>query len=445
MTHQETDTIIALSSGHGRAGIAVIRITGPKSDYILTRLTDFKLPTPRKSATRWLRDADGTRLDEALILRFKAPHSFTGEDVAEIHCHGSPAIVESILSEAIRLKHVRLAQPGEFSRRAFENNKLDLLQAEGIADLIDAQSVAQVKQAARFVAGDASERIETWRKIILEASAYLAASIDFSDEGDVSEDVHAPVIGLIDELTSEFSAALKDAQFASRVRDGLRIAILGKPNAGKSTLINALAKRDAAIVSDIPGTTRDVLETHILLNGVPVTIADTAGLRDTNDPIESEGVKRARRWSEDADIRIFLTRADDEVGDRPEELGPQDIWVISQADRRDGDLFQAKADLSLAVATGQGMESLESILLQKVIGLTRSEETPTIVRLRHIESLTQSHEALTRTKALLLDIGDVDLAAFELSIARSALDQILGRVDVEDILGEVFSGFCVGK
>ena len=367
MTHQETDTIIALSSGQGRSGIAVVRISGPKSDKILKQLTHFRLPVPRKAATRWLYDSDGVRFDEALILRFTAPNSFTGEDCAEIHCHGSPAIVEAILIEAKRMKKVRLAERGEFSRRAFENGKLDLLQAEGIADLIDADSIAQMKQAARFVGGDASERIETWRKIILEASAFLAASIDFSDEGDVGEDAHAPVVGLIDELVSEFKAALTDAKSASRIRDGLRIAILGKPNAGKSTLINALAKRDAAIVSDIPGTTRDVLETHIVLNGVPVTVADTAGLRLTDDPIEAEGVKRARRWADDADIRIYLTRADDDVGDRPTELGPNDIWVISQVDRAYGQLFPNEVDLSLAVATGQGMDTLESILLQKVV------------------------------------------------------------------------------
>lgn len=445
MTHQETDTIIALSSGQGRAGIAVIRISGPKSDKILHQLTHFRLPSPRKAATRWIYDHDGIRIDEALILRFTAPRSFTGEDCAEIHCHGSPAIVETILTEATRLKHVRLAERGEFSRRAFENDKLDLLQAEGIADLIDAQGVAQMKQAARFVGGDASERIQTWRQIILEASAYLAASIDFSDEGDVSDDVHAPVVGLIDELLREFSAALQDAKTASRVRDGLRIAILGKPNAGKSTLINALAKRDAAIVSDIPGTTRDVLETHVILSGIPVVIADTAGLRSTDDPIEAEGVKRARRWSDDADIRIFLTRADDEPGDRPTELGANDIWVISQADRAEGELFPDSADLSLAVATGQGMDTLDAILRQKVIGLTQSDEAPTVVRLRHIESLSESLQALERAKALLTEIGDVDLASFELSLARTSLDQILGHVDVEDILGEVFSGFCVGK
>ena len=261
----------------------------------------------------------------------------------------------------------------------------------------------------------------------------------------MGEGAHAPVVGLIDELLSEFNAALADAKSASRIRDGLRIAILGKPNAGKSTLINALTKRDAAIVSDIPGTTRDVLETHIVLNGVPVTVADTAGLRLTDDPIEAEGVKRARRWADDADIRIYLTRADDDVGDRPIELGPNDIWVISQVDRAEGELFPNEVDLSLAVATGQGMDTLQSILLQKVVGLTSSDEAPTVVRLRHIESLNDSFAALERAKALLMEIGDVDLAAFELSIARTSLDQILGHVDVEDILGEVFSGFCVGK
>lgn len=445
MTYQETDTIIALSSGQGRAGIAVIRLSGPKSDDVLYHLTRKRLPETRKSATRWILSETGDKLDESLILRFKAPASFSGEDMAEIHCHGSPAIVEEILSLATSIGGVRHAQRGEFSQRAFENGKIDLLQAEGIADLIDADSSAQLKQAARFVAGDASGKISEWRQSILEASAFLAASIDFSDEGDVSDEVHAPAIGILDGLISEFGLALEHAKSASRVRDGIRIAVLGKPNAGKSTLINALSGRDAAIVSEIAGTTRDILESHLIIAGVPVTIADTAGLRETDDPIEAEGVKRARSWSENADLRLYLSRADEGELTRPSILADQDIWIISQIDRVESFKSDFGEDIALSMETGLGFDELKTSLEAVVMKLTQSSEAPIVVRLRHIESLTTGLDALMRAKSQLIEFGDVDLSAFELSIARSALDRILGHVDVEDILGEVFSGFCVGK
>ncbi|MAK59690.1 MAG: tRNA uridine-5-carboxymethylaminomethyl(34) synthesis GTPase MnmE [Ponticaulis sp.] len=448
MTHQETDTIIALSSAHGRAGVAVLRISGPEAFQILEYLTLSTAPPIRRAVKRNLYDfADRDHvIDEALILRFAGPESFTGEDLVEVHCHGSPAIIETLISGVVDHAACRLAEPGEFSRRAFENGKIDLIQAEGIADLIESQSVEQMKQAARFLAGDASHTIEAWRKRILEASAYLAASIDFSDEGDVSEDAHAPVSQIIDDLITEFSSALSTAKSASRVRDGLRIAILGKPNAGKSTLINALAQREAAIVSEIPGTTRDVLEAHIVVKGVPVTIADTAGLRDTLDPVEAEGVRRARVWAENADLRVYLSRADDNVDDgKAQKLESHDLLIISQADRVSGDDKFAHSDLALSVATGEGMADFVDLLESRIVELTSSKDAPTIVRLRHQKSLSTAMSALKQSKMLLQENGDVDLSAFELSVARSALDQILGRVDVEDILGEVFSGFCVGK
>ena len=434
------DTIIALSSGHGRAGVSVFRISGPNADAFLKAYCRGELPAPRQSSLRWIYTEEGDRVDQALILRFCAPASFSGEDLVELHTHGSPALAEEILRLALRLDQYRLAEPGEFSRRAFENGKLDLIQAEGIADVIDAVTTTQLKQAVRFVAGDASEKLTGWRSEILKASAFLAASIDFSDEGDVGENPHAPVLGIIDSLIAEFDGALNDARQASRVRDGIRIAILGEPNVGKSTLMNALAKRDAAIVSDIAGTTRDILEVHLVIGGVPVTMADTAGLRDTDDPIEAEGVRRARAWAETADLKLYLS-VTGEQGNAPSE--PVDLWIGTKVDQSGNDV--SKFDMNVSAKTGQGLSELRARLSDEVRRLTGSDEPPSLVRARHQSQISEAIDALHKARQQLSDFDDVDLAAFELSIARSALDRIVGRVDVEDILGEVFSGFCVGK
>ena len=446
-TSSTNDTIIALSSGQGRSGVAVLRLSGSGSCDVLRFLSKQDPPKIRVAATRWLIDQNGDRFDEALVFRFEAPNSFTGEDVVEIQCHGSPAVISTIIELTIGSGLARLAEPGEFSRRAFENGKLDLLQAEGIADLIESNSAAQMKQAAKFLAGDASDVLISWRKTLLQASAFLAASLDFSDEGDVSDDVHLPAQNLIDDLITNFETSLRDADRASRVRDGLRIAILGKPNAGKSTLINYLTSRETAIVSEIPGTTRDIVESQIQLAGVPVTLADTAGLRETDDFVEAEGVRRAESWAASADLIIFLSRADDQSNiKRPDNLRDNDLWVVSQVDRMaDGRAFNSDVDLQISVQSGDGLESLVKMMSERVRSMISLQEDPVIVRARHKANLETALDALKQARVQLSDFGDVDLAEFELSVARSALDQILGRVEVEDILGEVFSGFCVGK
>ena len=438
---QKQDTIIALSSGQSRAGVSVFRVSGPQSDEFLIRFSKGALPEPRKASVRWIVDEVAAAVDEALVLRFEEPRSFTGENLLEVHCHGSLAVIEEITRLALSIEGFRLAEPGEFSRRAFENGKLDLVQAEGIADIIDAATKRQLQQAVRFVAGDASDQLMVWRKAVLEASAYLAATIDFSDEGDVGENAHAPVLGILDDLEAGFSTALENSLQAARIRDGIRIAIMGAPNVGKSTLLNALAKRDAAIVSDIAGTTRDILETHLVIEGVPVVLADTAGLRDTEDQIEAEGVRRARKWADSADIRLYLTISSEVGALRPAEA---DLWIGTKSDFVGGECTAA-FDLLVSAATGSGMDALVSVLANRVRDLTYSQELPSIVRIRHQAQIGTAISAIRSAKAHLSEFDDVDLAAFELSIARSALDQILGRVDVEDILGEVFSGFCVGK
>ncbi len=437
----KTDTIIALSSGNVRAGVSVFRISGPDAFEFLERYVKTSVTVFRTAALRWIQDEAGQKIDQALILKFQAPNSFTGENMLELHCHGSLAVSEEILRLASLIPTFRVAEPGEFSRRAFENDKLDLVQAEGIADIIDAVTPAQIHQAARFVAGDASDKLTEWRKLILEASAYLAASIDFSDEGDVGESPHGPAIGIIQNLRSIFQDTLDNAKSASRIRDGIRIAILGEPNVGKSTLMNALSNRDAAIVSDIAGTTRDILEVPMVLNGIYVTLADTAGLRDTDDPIEAEGVRRARAWAESADLRIYLTPVGTSFT-RPENV---DLVIGTKSDLSNAETPSSDYDLSISVSSGANMSWLKQMLSEKVTSLTGVSEAPNIVRARHQTNLHRALESLERAEQQLSEFDDVDLAAFELSIASSALDQILGRVDVEDVLGEVFSGFCVGK
>ncbi len=436
------DTIIALSSGHGRAGVSVFRISGPDAFTFLDQYTRHPIRSARRASLRWIHNETGDHIDQALILKFEAPASFTGEHMVELHCHGSLAVVDEIIRLALRLPRFRLADAGEFSLRAFENNKLDLVQAEGIADVIDATTPTQLKQAARFVAGDASEKLDAWRKTLLEASALIAASIDFSDEGDVGESPHGPVLGLIGELITSFEAALAGSKSASRIRDGVRIAILGEPNVGKSTLMNALANRDAAIVSEIAGTTRDILETHLVLEGVPVTLADTAGLRETDDPIEAEGVRRARAWAAKADLRLYLAPC--RAGSLPENE-EIDLFVGTKLDASENFAREVSFDVEVSAKTGDGIEDLRKMLVLSVRQLTRTQDAPSIVRARHQSQMMIAVDSLRAAKAHLEEFDDVDLAGIELSIARAALDQILGRVDVEDILGEIFSNFCVGK
>lgn len=438
----QKQTIIALSSGQGRAGVSVFRISGPDAFMFLDRYCKGAEIASRRASLRWIYNEAGDRIDQALILKFTAPNSFSGEDMVELHCHGSLAVTEEILRLAIRLDGFRLAEAGEFSLRAFENGKLDLIQAEGIADIIDANTSRQLKQATRFVAGDASDRIMTWRDQLLKASAFIAASIDFSDEGDVGENPHGPAVDIIDRLITQFETALKGSKSAARIRDGIRIAILGEPNVGKSTLMNALAGREAAIVSDIAGTTRDILEVPLTIEGIPVVLADTAGLRETNNPIEAEGVRRAKEWAASADLRLLAAPVS--VGDL--DVGSEiDVLVGTKRDEARVLTRKVSFDVEISAKTGEGLDDLLKVLRLAVRNLTRNQEAPSIVRARHQSSMETALEALNRAKSQLHDCDDVDLAGFELSIARAALDQILGRVDVEDILGEVFSGFCVGK
>ncbi|MFZ2031227.1 MAG: tRNA uridine-5-carboxymethylaminomethyl(34) synthesis GTPase MnmE [Vitreimonas sp.] len=435
-------TIIALASGSGRAGVAVIRVSGESAGDVLRALTDRELPKPRH-ATRMAFCApnSGLSLDDGIALWFPAPASFTGEDVAELHVHGGPAVIAAIIDAALSLRGVRLAEPGEFTRRAFENGKLDLAEAEGLADLVDAETEAQRRQALRQRRGALSAVYDGWRERLIEAAALIEAEIDFPDE-ELPDALSRRASPLLASLAADMGAHLDDAHRGERIRDGYRIAIIGPPNAGKSSLLNALAKREAAIVSDIPGTTRDVVEVRLVLAGYPVWIADTAGLREAADAIEAEGVRRALARAEEADLRIGVV----EIGTDPAPalmaaLEPNDIIVHSKADTLPG--RDATDLLEVSALTGIGLRILHTQIEERVAEALDREEAPVLTRARHRRLVEEARAALERAIPALS--RGPELAAEDVRVAASAIGRLTGRIDVEDLLEEIFSSFCIGK
>ena len=428
------DTIYALASARGKAGVAVLRLSGP-SAFVAGEALAGSLPPPRQSAVRILRDADGQVLDQALVLAFAPGHSFTGEATVELHLHGSQAAVSAVLHSLAAMPGLRLAEAGEFTRRALENGRLDLAQVEGLADLIDAETEAQRRQAIRVLSGSVGARAELWRAKLIRAAALLEATIDFADE-DVPVDVSPEVISLIDAILDELRAEANGAIMAERIRDGFEVAIVGRPNAGKSTLLNALAGREAAITSEYAGTTRDVIEVRMDLGGLPVTILDTAGLRSTDDVVEGIGITRAIARARDADLRVFLA---DESG-LPTELIPEadDLVVQGKAD------LIPTGGLRVSGKTGEGINDLvariTSILEQ------RATAARTITRERHRLAVLRAIGAMESARTEVCNGPDrAELAAEDLRTAIRALDSLVGRVDVEHILGEIFASFCIGK
>jgi tRNA modification GTPase len=436
------DTIVALASGAGRAGVAVIRLSGPAAGATLQALTARDLPKPRCATREAFCDPrTGLSLDDGLALWFPGPASFTGEDVAELHVHGGPAVIAAIIDACLTQPDVRIAEPGEYTRRAFENGKLDLAEAEGLADLVDAETEGQRRQALRQRRGALSAVYEGWRGRLIEAAALIEAEIDFPDE-DLPGELSCRAGPLLQALADDMGRHLDDAHRGERIRDGFRIAIIGPPNAGKSSLLNALAEREAAIVSDIPGTTRDVVEVRLVLAGYPVWIADTAGLREAADAIEAEGVRRALARAEEADLRIAVV----EVGqDVPPELQGAirggDLLVRSKADQIEahmsGDMLEVSA------VTGIGLAQLKSQLEARVAEALGREEAPVLTRARHRRLVEEARAALLRAIPAL-DTG-AELAAEEVRVAADQIGRLTGRIDVEDLLDEIFSSFCIGK
>lgn len=427
------DTIFALASGQGKAGVSVIRISGPLA-FAAGQSLCGTLPEPGQARVRRLRERSGEIIDEALILTFAKGHSFTGEEVVELHVHGSPAVVRRTLLELAAFPDMRLAEPGEFTRRAFDNERLDLSQAEGLADLIDAETEAQRKQALRSMSGDFGELVSDWRGGLLRASALLEATIDFADE-DVPVDVSPEVTEILSSIVSELSKQIDGIGISERIRTGFEVAIVGRPNVGKSTLLNALSGREAAITSDIAGTTRDVIEVRMDLKGLPVTLLDTAGLRETEDRIEALGVERARMRAAEADLRIFLL----EYGETP-EFAPKidDIVAISKADLHDADGF------AISPKYGDGIDKL----IDGISGILgkRTLQAGVATRDRHRSEMSLAKHHMGVALGWVEQGPDsYDIAAEELRLAIRALGRLVGAVDVEDMLGEIFSRFCVGK
>ena len=451
-----TDTIIALGSGAGRAGIAVIRASGAGASALLRQLSahapdvsrETPMPTPRRAAIRSLHDRDGAFLDEALVLWMPGPNSYTGEDTVEFHVHGGAAVIAAVLDAALQTGLCRVAEPGEFTRRAFDAGQMDLNQAEAVGDLIDAETEGQRRQAGRLYQGEAARTFEGWRGLLMSAMAALEASIDFPDEADIPGEVDLSALVPITDLASELAAALGDAGRLNAVREGFRIAILGPPNAGKSSLMNRIARRDAAIVSPIAGTTRDVVEVRLVLAGFPVWVADTAGLREASDAIEAEGVRRALARAEEADLRIWVSDASADVS--RETLAahrPGDIEVMNKADLVGTAPARAGAEDVFVVSakTGAGFEALERRLVQLVNERLAGDEAPLVTRARHRELVEEALGGVERALAGARSGIGAELVSEDLRLAARALGRITGTIDVEDLLERIFSQFCVGK
>ena len=444
-----SDTIFAPATAAGRAAVAVIRVSGPDAARAVQTLAGV-LPTPRQATVRRLRAADGQEIDQALVLFFRDPASYTGEDSAEFHVHGGPAVVGALM-EALAGLGLRLAEPGEFTRRAFENGKLDLAQAEAVADLIDAETEAQRRQALEQLGGRLSEVQARWSDMLTEALAMFEAAVDFPDE-EVPADVARRADPVLRALLAEIEAAIADADRGARVREGYRIALVGSPNAGKSTLLNALVGREAAIVTPHAGTTRDVIEVPLVLAGYKVLMADTAGLRDTEEEIEAEGVRRARAWAEAADLRLWLVDgSSSELPGLPDEVGEGDICLITKRDLPTGPAgawaaeVARRMDIPSAEITAKGPSDvawIRQLLSERVTEALGGSEPPAATRLRHKELLT---EAADRLRDALRQDEQLELAAEDVRLAARALDRITGRIDPEAVLGRIFSTFCIGK
>jgi tRNA modification GTPase len=422
-------TIFALATAPGRAGLAIVRISGGRARLAAERLAGA-LPSEGRSL-RKLRNREGEVLDEALVLVFEQGRSFTGEEVVELHLHGSPAVVAAVLGELSAEPGLRSAEPGEFTRRALENGKLDLAQVEGLSDLINAETEAQRRQGMRVFSGEMGQKVELWRRSLVRAMALIEATIDFADE-DVPVDVVPEVRPLLQGVLADMEREIAGSRIAERIREGFEIAIVGAPNVGKSTLLNYLAGREAAITSERAGTTRDVIEVRLVLDGLPVTLLDTAGIRDGGDEIEELGIARGRQRAEAADLRIHLVERDSET-----VLGvqPGDIVV------------QTKADITgsgISGLTGQGIEELVSSVAAELSG--RAALVGVAMRQRHREAMVRARAGLVAAIELLPEADERgDLIAEEMRNAVSAIDMLVGRVDVEDVLGEIFSSFCIGK
>ena len=426
------DTIFALASAPGKAGISIVRLSGPLAIIVAEKLTKSKLKEKQPNL-RVIYDSDNHFIDQALILIFRKPYSFTGENVVEFHLHGSSAVVSSVIKLLGNFKGLRSAEAGEFTRCALENGKIDLAQVEGLADLIDAETDAQHKQAARIFNGALGEKTKEWRAKLVKAGALLVATLDFADE-EVPEEVTPEVEKLINMVLSDLDKEIIGVQTAERIRSGFEVAIVGAPNLGKSTLLNYLVGRDAAITSNVSGTTRDVIEVKLDLRGLPVTILDTAGIRKSDDKVEEIGISRALERSSLSDLRIVLT----EDGEYPVGLKKRDTDIICIAKDDQGNLG------GVSGKTGAGIDRLKNNIWD--ILNDKAQYVGIATRERHKSSMVNAKKFLGNAVVSLRDGPEYyDITAEEIRAATSALDSLIGRIGVEDVLDEVFSSFCLGK
>ena len=436
-----SDTIVALASGAVPAAIAVIRISGPETRRVLEAFCGG-VPDPRHASLRDIGPPRLPAIDRGLAIWFPGPASFTGEDMAELHTHGSRAVVSAVIEAVLSLPGTRLAEPGEFARRAFENGKLDLTQVEGLADLISAETEAQRRQALAQAEGSLRTLYEGWRIELLGAQALVEAGLDFADEGDVAADIAVKADAIVAPLLVSISHHLADRR-GERLRDGVHIVIAGPPNVGKSSLLNALAKRDVAIVSEEAGTTRDVLEVHLDLGGLPVTLTDTAGLREAESKVEAEGVRRALARTEQADVVLWLVDATAPIWELPAALEIRTaICVLNKIDLERG--FTPHRDcLQISASTGQGLDRLVEALEEQAAHVAETGlASPLMTRARHRAELEGARVALQRFGQPTLS---PELKAEELRIAARHLGRLTGRIDVEEVLGAIFGEFCIGK
>jgi len=433
------DTIYALSSGRGRAAVAVIRLSGPHCASICASLTG-SLPAPRRAVLRTLRDqTTGKDIDQALVLWLPGPGTFTGEDMLELQVHGSTAVIQALFRALRSFEGLRLAERGEYTRRAVENGRMTLVDAEGLADLINAETEAQRAQALRQAAGALDAVYEDWRKRLLGMLGHLEAHIDFVDEEDVPPEVSADVRDRARALAQEIASYMDDSRAGERLREGVTVVIAGPPNAGKSSLLNCLARRDVAIVSDTPGTTRDVIEVNLDLDGYPATLVDTAGLREAGaDQVEDEGIRRARQRAAQADIVIWVRSPDTEA--TAAAIDSPTLRILNKADL--GHTDQQQGEIAISARTGEGIPVLLERLTEKVRAiLSSAAERPLVTRERH-------RLALQRCVLHLLDAAGQpidELVAEDLRLASRQLGRVVGRIDIEEVLGEIFAEFCIGK
>ncbi len=429
------DTIFAVATGAGRAAICVVRVSGPRARDVLRTLAG-RVPPARQASLARLRDPiSGETLDRALVLFFEAARSELGEDGAELHLHGGRAVVAAVLGALAAMPGLRAAEPGEFARRAFGNGRMDLAQLEGLADLIDAETQWQRRQAQRQLSGAMRDATAPWRVALVEAAALAETAIDFTDDVDLDTTVRGDVLALLAPVRDGLARELARARDAERLREGIRVVIAGPPNAGKSSLLNALARREAAIVSAVAGTTRDVIEVHLDLDGCPLTLLDTAGLRDTLDPVEQIGVERARARAGEADLVLWL-------GDEPcPVLGDAPVWrLATKADIRPAPTDDA---MPVSAVTGLNLDALRARLAAFAGTIARGGADALVARQRHRVAFAA---ALGAIEAIEADPAlPIELLAEQLRVARHALARLIGTVDVEDILGNIFSRFCIGK